>query len=84
MPNESGDNSHSHTHTDTHTHAEIETFFFCTRVKDKASFPLNQITREQSERLQSAFTVTVEKAHVRGACHKRSRTIVIDINIGIA
>lgn len=71
------------THRHTHTHAEIETFFFCTRVKDKA-FPLNQITKEQSKRLQSAFTVTVEKAHVRGACHKRSRTIVIDINIGIA
>lgn len=58
MPNESGDNSHSHTHTHTyrqtvtHTHrhilVEIETFFFCTRKKDKA-FPLNQITEDGNE-----------------------------------
>lgn len=46
MPNESGDNSHSHTHTD--ILVEIETFFFCTRKKDKA-FPLNQITEDGNE-----------------------------------
>lgn len=72
----------THARTHTHSHAEIETFFFCAREKDKA-FPLYQITKGQSKQLQSAFAVIVENAHVCGACHRISRTIVIDINIGI-
>lgn len=72
MPNESGDNSHSHTHThiqrqtkDTHRHTlvEIETFFFCTRKKDKA-FPLNQITEDGNE-------VNSYKVHSQGQWNEK-------------